>query len=194
MNLVGRPVYRLDNVEIDVAQGCLKRGGEEQYLRQQAFDVLLYLLEQRDRVVAKEELIASIWRHTAVTDNALVQCITEIRRALGDDSHQPRFIRTLPKLGYRFIGNVEEDWNARHDLSSAVGLRPSAAADGAGLEAEPSVLLGRRRLAGNFVVREEMPAGRRRSAAPLTWTAAAAALARVIIVLTGWLWLRPRGV
>ena len=43
---------------------------------------------------SKDELIASIWRHTAVTDNALVQCITEIRRALGDDSHQPRFIRT----------------------------------------------------------------------------------------------------
>ncbi len=107
-NPVTKSVYRLADIEIDTVRGCLTHGGREQYLRQQAFHVLLYLLEQRQRLVTKEELIEGIWQHTAVTDNALVQCIVDIRKALGDDSHQPRFIKTIPKVGYRFIGLVEE--------------------------------------------------------------------------------------
>jgi len=96
-------------VEIDSAQGYLKRGGQEQYLRQQSFHVLLYLLERRQRLITKEELIKNFWHDTAVTDNALVQCIAEIRRALGDDPRQARFVKTIPKVGYRFISPVEEE-------------------------------------------------------------------------------------
>jgi tetratricopeptide (TPR) repeat protein len=103
-----RPLYRCENVEIDAELGCLKREGEEQHLRQQSFQVLLYMLERRQHVVSKEELIGNFWRDTAVTDNAVVQCIAEIRRALGDDPREPRFIRTLPKTGYRFVGAVTE--------------------------------------------------------------------------------------
>ncbi len=103
-----RPVYRCENVEIDAALGCLKRDGEEHHLRQQSFQVLLYLLERRQHIVTKEELIGSFWKDTAVTDNAVVQCIAEIRRALGDDPREPRFIRTIPKTGYRFVGTVVE--------------------------------------------------------------------------------------
>src|SRR5207253_6998761 len=46
---------------------------------------------------------------TAVTDDALVQCVMDIRRALGDDSRRPQFIKTVPKIGYRFIGELESD-------------------------------------------------------------------------------------
>jgi len=104
-----RPIYRFDDIEIDCAQGCLKRGGHEQYVRQQSFHVLLYVLEYRHRLVSKEELIENFWQHTAVTDNALVQCIADIRKVLGDDSRHPRFIKTVPKVGYRFIGCVDEE-------------------------------------------------------------------------------------
>jgi tetratricopeptide (TPR) repeat protein/DNA-binding winged helix-turn-helix (wHTH) protein len=105
----GGPTYRCEDVEIDSAQGYLKRGGQEQYLRQQSFHVLLYLLERRQRPITKEELIQNFWHDTAVTDNALVQCIAEIRRALGDDPRQARFVKTIPKVGYRFISPVEEE-------------------------------------------------------------------------------------
>jgi tetratricopeptide (TPR) repeat protein/DNA-binding winged helix-turn-helix (wHTH) protein len=101
-------LYRLGDVEIDLSRACVKRNGREQYLRPQAFEVLLHLLENRNRVVTKEELIEAVWADTAVTDNALVQCVAEIRRALKDDPHHPRFIRTFSKAGYRFIGPVEE--------------------------------------------------------------------------------------
>src|SRR5882672_2414568 len=108
MSLVGRPIYRFENVEIDAVQGCVRRNGQEEYLRHQAFQVLLYLLDQNHRLVAKEEWFDHLWQHTAVTDNALVQCITDIRKALGDDPHKPRFSRTIPKAGYLFIGPVDE--------------------------------------------------------------------------------------
>lgn len=101
-------VYRFADVEVDAARGCVRRGGEELRLRRQTLQVLLYLIERRERLVTKEELFEHIWKGTAVTDNALLQCIFDIRRALGDDSRRPRFIRTFPKSGYRFIGEVEE--------------------------------------------------------------------------------------
>jgi tetratricopeptide (TPR) repeat protein len=59
-------------------------------------------------VVSKDELIEKIWDDAAVTDNTLEQCLADIRRAIGDDSRNPRFIKTFPRAGYRFISNVRE--------------------------------------------------------------------------------------
>ena len=108
MSSSDKQIYRFADVEINISQNCLKRGDEEQHLRRQAFSVLVHLLKQRQRLVTKEELMEIIWKDTAVTDDALVQCIKEIRRVIGDDSHHPRFIKTIPKFGYRFIGTLEE--------------------------------------------------------------------------------------
>ena len=108
MKVLGKQIYRFDGVEVDPSHGCLRRGGEELFLRQKAFQVLLYLLEERHRLVTKEELVERVWEGMAVSDDSLVQLIKEIRRSLGDDPRQPRFIKTLPKVGYRFIAPVEE--------------------------------------------------------------------------------------
>lgn len=110
MNLPAHPIYRVGEIEVDPTRGCLRRQGQEQNLRQKTFQLLLYLLEQRGRLVTKEELMAHAWPDTAVTDDALVQCIGDIRRLFGDDPKQPRFIKTVPKAGYRFIAPVEELW------------------------------------------------------------------------------------
>ncbi len=99
-------IYTCEDVQIDASSGCLKRGGLEFHLRQQSFHLLLYLIEQRQRLISKEELIENFWQGAAVTDNAVVQCIKEIRKALGDDPHEPRFIRTIHKHGYRFMMQV----------------------------------------------------------------------------------------
>ncbi len=108
-----KQIYRFKGVEVDLSRECLSIDGEERHLRQQAFQVLTYLLERRERLVTKSELFESVWQNTAVTDDGLVQCVKEIRRALGDDTHHPRFIKTVPKSGYRFIGEVEENSNGR---------------------------------------------------------------------------------
>ncbi len=122
MNRAEKQIYRFADVEVNTSQNCLKRGNREEHLRQKAFFVLVHLLEQRGRVVTKNELMEIIWKDTAVTDDALVQCIKEIRRSIGDNTHQPRFIKTVPKSGYRFIGTIEEPKNGFH--APPVGLIP----------------------------------------------------------------------
>lgn len=101
-------IYRFDEVEVDLSRNCLSLGGEEKHLRQKAFQVLVCLLERRERLVTKNELFEIVWKDIAVTDDVLVQCVKEIRRSIGDDPHRPRFIKTVPKFGYRFIGAAEQ--------------------------------------------------------------------------------------
>lgn len=105
-DLSEKQIYRFGQVKVDLFRNCVLLEGEEKHLRQKAFQVLIYLLENRERLVSKDELFEKIWHETAVTDDVLVQCVKEIRRAIGDDSHQPRYIKTVPKAGYRFIGEV----------------------------------------------------------------------------------------
>lgn len=150
-----RFTYRFDDVQVDTAKGCVRKSGQDQYIRQQSFQVLIYLIERRERLVGKEELIENFWRHTAVTDNALVQCIADVRKALGDDSRHPRFIKTVPKVGYRFIGAVYE-----HPRETTLPLRleepilqPSVQRDSltphrGAPDAPPAASANRRRRAG----------------------------------------------
>src|SRR5215467_7281205 len=89
---------RLGEFLIDLGRASVFCGPEERRLRPKSFDVLTFLAERPRRVVSKTELIAAVWPDSAVTDNSLVQCLQEIRRALGDDSQQ--LIRTLKGRGY----------------------------------------------------------------------------------------------
>lgn len=109
MDTTERQIYHFEDVEIDVVRGFLKRGDETRHLRSKTFQVLVYLIEHRGNVVSKNELIKDVWNDTAVVDDVLVQSITDIRRALGDSAHRPRFIKTIPKVGYRFVGEVVEN-------------------------------------------------------------------------------------
>jgi tetratricopeptide (TPR) repeat protein/DNA-binding winged helix-turn-helix (wHTH) protein len=99
--------YFFADCELDVVRGCLICGGREEPLRYQSFQLLKYFVEHPGVLISKDELTAAIWSDTSVTDNALVQCVAEIRRALKDDPRSPRYIKTFSKVGYRFIANVE---------------------------------------------------------------------------------------
>jgi transcriptional activator of cad operon len=96
------------DVTIDTAQRCVYRDGVEQSLRPKAFAVLLELINYGDRVVTKQELVDRLWDGAAISEDVLVQCIVDIRKVLQDDPRKPRYIRTMPKVGYRFIRPVEE--------------------------------------------------------------------------------------
>jgi DNA-binding winged helix-turn-helix (wHTH) protein len=87
-----------DAFTLDVWRGCLRRGADDVKLRPKSFEVLRYLVENPGRLVSKEELIRAVWRDAFVTDNSLVQCLIEIRRALCDDAQV--IIRTVPRRGY----------------------------------------------------------------------------------------------
>lgn len=108
MSLFGSGKYRFAGVEVDAERACVIRDGVELPLRPRPFRALLFLIEHPQRVVSKDELIEQVWEGTAVTDDALVKCIGEIRRALGDDSRNPSFVKTVSKGGYRFIAPLAE--------------------------------------------------------------------------------------
>jgi DNA-binding winged helix-turn-helix (wHTH) protein len=95
-----------DAFTLDVSRGCLRSGADDVRLRPKSFDVLLYLIENPGRLVSKQELIRAVWRNAFVTDNSLVQCLIEIRRALRDDAQV--IIRTVPRRGYIFDASVSE--------------------------------------------------------------------------------------
>jgi TolB-like protein/DNA-binding winged helix-turn-helix (wHTH) protein/cytochrome c-type biogenesis protein CcmH/NrfG len=95
---------QFDEYVLDLERGCLLRDGSEIALRPKTFAVLRHLVENAGRLVSKDELFAAVWLDLAITDDALVQSIGELRRALGDDRR--RLIRTMPRRGYRFESDV----------------------------------------------------------------------------------------
>jgi Tol biopolymer transport system component/DNA-binding winged helix-turn-helix (wHTH) protein len=99
-------MYRFDGFTLDGATRRLRRGDKELLLEPKSFWLLEFLIENRDRVLGKEEIFRVVWNETNVTDNALTRAIAQTRKALEDDSRQPRFIETLPTVGYRFIGKL----------------------------------------------------------------------------------------
>src|SRR5262249_55916307 len=85
----------------------LSRAGREIKLRPKVFDALRYLIENRGRLVPKEELIQALWPEAFVTDDSLVQCMVELRRALDDRSQE--IVKTVPRRGYIFSATVSPD-------------------------------------------------------------------------------------
>ena len=99
--------YSFNNFSIDLDRGCLLRAGHEVKLRPKVFNALCYLVENNKRLVTKAELIQAVWPDSFVTDDSLVQCLVELRRALGDDAP---YIKTVPRRGYIFDAVVTRDW------------------------------------------------------------------------------------
>jgi DNA-binding winged helix-turn-helix (wHTH) protein len=101
--------YRIGSIELDPACRCLRRDGKEEHPRARVFELLVYLVENRERPVSKQELMDRVWAGVAVSDSVLYKTILELRRVLGDDPESPVYVKTLPKLGYQFVGPVEAD-------------------------------------------------------------------------------------
>jgi DNA-binding winged helix-turn-helix (wHTH) protein len=98
--------YTFGVYQLDPQQYELSRAGERRPLRPKAFQVLVYLLAHRERVVSKAELLEHVWPKAYVGDAALSSCLKTIRRALDDDGRGQRMIRTVRGQGYRFIAPV----------------------------------------------------------------------------------------
>ena len=105
-------LYRFGPFTLRESSSDLERHGNPVPLRRQAFAVLRHLIAHRDRLVTKRELFEEIWPQARVTDNALSQCLAEIRRALGDDGMGQRMIRTRHGVGFQFIGEVADQTEA----------------------------------------------------------------------------------
>ena len=126
-----RSVYEFSDVLIERENFRVVKNGHTVPLSPRAFDVLVFLVERRGRVVEKQEFFEALWKDTFVSDNALTKVIKTIRAAIGDDADAPLYIETVPKRGYRFIAHVSEDNRAgtvldertsSEDLTSSVSV------------------------------------------------------------------------
>jgi len=105
-----RAVLRFGTFEVDVAAGELRRQGVKTRLQEQPLKVLLLLLSRPGDVVTREELRAKLWPADTFVDfeHSLNAAVKRLRDALGDSAENPRFIETLPRRGYRFLGPVDD--------------------------------------------------------------------------------------
>src|SRR5512140_1009245 len=99
-------ILSFGDYEIDVERRELRRAKTLVHVEPQVFDLLVYLVENRDRVVSKDDLIASVWGGRIVSDSTLDSRLNRARKALGDSGKEQRLIRTAARKGVRFLGEV----------------------------------------------------------------------------------------
>jgi len=101
-------LFRFGDICLDAGDETLTRGGEKLGVNHRGFQVLRLLVERAGQTVSKQEFFDTVWADTFVEDNSLTVAITTLRKALGDDARNPKYIQNIPRKGYRFIAEVEE--------------------------------------------------------------------------------------
>jgi TolB-like protein len=142
-------IYRFDDCELDTTAQELRRGGVVQPVEPQVFALLAFLVENRDRLVSRDDILDAIWRGRIVSDSALSSRIKAARQAVGDDGQAQRLIRTVHKRGFRFVGEVETGEAAQSEAKMAAEAAPQVSpleaelfsASPISLPSEPSVAI-----------------------------------------------------
>ncbi len=117
--------YVFDDFMLDLDRGCLLRAGQEVRLRPKSFETLKLLVERHGRLVSKSEMMQAVWPNTFVTDDSLVQCLIDVRRALGDEAQ--RYVKTIPRQGYLFDAPVSQSGPDASDSPGAIDAAPRSA-------------------------------------------------------------------
>ena len=116
--------FHFENHALDVERRELRRGSELIAIEPQVFDLLTYLVQNRDRVVTKDDMIAAVWSGRIVSESTLTSRINAVRKAVGDSGDEQRLIRTIARKGIRFVGEVSETAAQR---ATGTGARPPVA-------------------------------------------------------------------
>ena len=101
-------LFQFESCVLDTSRRELRRGPELVDIEPQVFDLLIYLIENRERVVSRDDLIASVWGGRIISDSTLSTRINAARKAIGDNGEEQRLIRTMARKGFRFAGDVKE--------------------------------------------------------------------------------------
>jgi TolB-like protein len=102
-------ILSFGDCEVDVERRELRRAEVQVHVEPQVFDLLVYLVENRDRVLTKDDLIAAIWSGRIVSESTLTSRINAVRKAVGDSGDAQKLIRTIPRKGVRFVGDVRPE-------------------------------------------------------------------------------------
>ncbi len=142
-------IETFDDFELDHRCFQLRRRGSPIRIERRVFELIAYLVRERDRVVSKEEIFARVWDGRSVTEGSLTVAMTAARKALGDDARAQRMIETHPRRGYRFIGEVREQSIWPHRVGDSARARSESVRDPfVGREAELRIVADSFRAAG----------------------------------------------
>jgi DNA-binding winged helix-turn-helix (wHTH) protein len=114
-------LFLFDDFVLDPRRCELRRGENLIAVEPQVFDVIVYLIENRDRVVSRDDLIAAIWKGRIVSESTLASRINTARQALADSGEAKRLIKTIPRKGFRFVGEVVEADDAQDRRAKPAG-------------------------------------------------------------------------
>jgi TolB-like protein len=118
--------YCFEAYALDPGTRELKRGNELVALEPQVFDLLVFLIENRDRVVSKDDLIAAVWHGRIVSESTLTSRINAARRAIGDSGEEQALIRTIARKGFRFVATLHDEPAAKRATETAEAAPPAA--------------------------------------------------------------------
>src|SRR6201988_3916201 len=113
-------LYFFEDFVLDPARRELRRGNTLITVQPQVFDLLEYLITNRDRVVSKDNILGAVWGGRIVSESALTTRINATRIAVDDDGDQQRLIRTIPRKGIRFVGAVQEQAHALDPAATGI--------------------------------------------------------------------------
>src|SRR5262245_35712838 len=120
-------IYAFGSCELDTDLYVLRRADQVVQLSPKVFQVLLYLLEHRDRVIDKDELCEQVWPEQFIADATLESTLRAVRQAVGDSGHAQGVIRTLRGYGYRFVAPIIEPMARRADAEAQTESAPPSA-------------------------------------------------------------------
>ena len=103
----GNSIFKLGHWVVNPDLDRISRNDEHVYLQPQVMDLLVYLAAHHREVIAGEELLSELWKNRVVTSSSVYSCLRQLREALGDDAQNPKYIKTIPKRGYRLIAQPE---------------------------------------------------------------------------------------
>lgn len=118
--------FRFGDYSLDTDRRELRRGAELIPTGPQVFDTLAYLLENSERVVSKDDLLAAVWQGRIVSESTLTSHMNAVRKAVGDSGEAQNLIRTVARKGFRFVGEVSEERPPVYPASSEPGAPPIA--------------------------------------------------------------------
>jgi TolB-like protein len=142
-------LYRFGPFELDMARVELRSGGTPVGLEPQVFALLALLVENRERLVSRDELIEKVWDGRVVSDAAVASRVKSARRALGDSGREQRFIRTVHRLGFRFVAQATVARDEQVPLAADTAPAGENALPVAGPESRPSIAVLPFRLVGD---------------------------------------------
>ena len=164
-------MYRFADCELDVRERRLRVRGQPVTLTPKVFDTLVLLVERAGHVVSKDELMSALWPRGFVHESNLTKHIWLIRRALGDEGNEDRYIETVPKLGYRFVAPMQDVAAGGSDAAVVASSNP-VSSQPLSAEAPPAVA---------FEPHDETDSGK-----PARWPYAIAAVLAIAIASGTW--------